>query len=92
MYGKIIDGTLIAAPKKLIIGGNQVWNASEEDYRAQWWKPVRFTECPEAPDGYYYEISWSDEEMEIVQIWILKPVPDIPTADGILDILLGDAE
>ena len=92
MYGKLIDGMLKEAPKKLVLGGNQVWNASEEDYRAQGWKPVRFTECPEAPDGYYYDIGWSDEEMEIVRTWTLKPIPDTPTADDVLDILLGEEE
>ena len=71
MYGKIIDGELQYAPNKLIINDTQVWNAPSEDYLAQGWKEVIFTEPPEAPIGYYYESGWEEDGNAIVQTWTL---------------------
>lgn len=72
MYGKIIDGAFVAAPKKLIIGGNQVWNAPAAEYAALGWKPVTFTDPPAAPDGYYYQCGWEETEDAIVETWTLE--------------------
>lgn len=90
MYGKLIEGVLSEAPKKLTIGDNQVWNAPPEEYLAQGWKPIVFTESPEAPEGYYYESGWEENDHEIEQTWILTELPD--DAEEILNILTGDAE
>ena len=76
MYGKLIEGELQTAPKKLEINGNWVWNASAEDYLAQGWKAVRLTDEPEAPAGFYYESGWTETETEIVQTWTKKELPD----------------
>ena len=76
MYGKLIEGALRIAPKKLTIGDTQVWNAPSEAYLAQGWLPVVFTEAPEAPTGYYYESGWTEEDDEIVQTWTLTELPD----------------
>lgn len=91
MYAKLIDGELRIAPKKLIINDTQVWNASVEDYLAQGWLPVIFTEMPEAPDGYYYEGGWEEEDNTIVQTWTLVELPE-PDAEEALAILLGEEE
>ena len=89
MYAKLINGALRIAPKKLIIDDTQVWNASAEQYLAQGWLPVVFTDAPEAPSGYYYESGWEEEDNEIVQTWTLTELPE-PDADEALAILLGE--
>lgn len=91
MYGKLIDGNLKIAPKKLIINDTQVWNASASDYLAQGWLPVIFTDAPEPPEGYYYESGWEEDNNTITQTWTLTELPD-PDADEILNIILGGAE
>jgi len=90
MYGKLTLGSLTIAPSKLIIVGNQVWNAPSEEYLAQGWKPVRFTDAPEAPEGYYYESGWSETEDEIVQTWTQKPLPDEVDESEAWNILFGE--
>lgn len=76
MYGKLIEGVLQTAPKKLEINGNWVWNAPSEEYIAQGWKAVRFTDEPEHIEGYFWQSGWTETEAEIVQTWTQEPLPD----------------
>ena len=92
MYGKLINGELYGAPKKLSGDGVTVWNPPSEMYHAQGWKPVVFTGEPEAPSGYYYETGWSEDEDKIVQTWTLTPLPDDIDEAEAYDIIFGGAE
>ena len=92
MYGKLIDGALQSAPKRLIIDDTQVWNASAEAYLAQGWKPVTFTDAPEAPSGYYYESGWDEQTDAIVQTWTLTELPDDIDEYEAYQIIVGGAE
>lgn len=76
MYAKLINDSLRVAPKKLVVGNDQIWNAPAATYLSQGWLPVIFTEAPEAPEGYYYEPGWEEEGNTIVQTWILTKLPD----------------
>lgn len=92
MYGKLINGNLRIAPKMLVIGDTHVWNATAEQYAAQGWLPVVYTEPPEA-EGYYAESGWAEEDGRIVQEWVLIPIPedaDIDDAEALNIILGGD--
>ena len=90
MYGKLTDGRLITAPKMLVIGSTKVWNATAEQYAAAGYKPVEFTEMPEAPEGYYYESGWEEQETAIVQTWTMVELPpDEMSAEEALEIILG---
>jgi len=92
MYGKLINGNLHIAPKMLVIGDTHVWNATAEQYAAQGWLPVVYTEPPEQ-DGYYAESGWAEEDGRIVQEWVLIPIPedeDIDDAEALNIILGGD--
>jgi len=90
MYGKLIEGELQTAPKKLEINDNCVWNAPSEEYLAQGWKLVRFTDEPEAPTGYYYESGWEETETEIVQTWTLVELPDEVDDAEAFSIIFGE--
>lgn len=72
MYAKFIDGEIIFAKRIEEIDGVQVKFPTEEQYRSIGFKPVRFTEMPEAPDGYQYEEGFREETDAIVQTWELK--------------------
>lgn len=92
MYGRLIGGILTTAPKKLEINGSWVWNAPSKDYIEQGWKPVQFTEAPEAPEGYYYKSGWEETETKIVQTWDAKPLPDDIDEAEAFNIIFGGAE
>ena len=92
MYAKLIEGALRIAPKKLIIGDTQVWNAPREAYIAQGWLPVVFTEAPEAPSGYYYESGWEEKAETIEQTWTLVELPDDIDEYEAYQIIVGGAE
>ena len=92
MYGRLIDGILTTAPKKLEINGSWVWNAPAEEYLLQGWMPVRLTDAPEAPEGYYYCSGWSEDEDEIVQTWKLEKLPDEVNDAEAFGIIFGEGE
>lgn len=52
MYGKIINDSLIRAPKKIKHAGRWFFNASETIMREEGWLPVIMHNPPEAPEGY----------------------------------------
>ena len=92
MHAKLIDGNLQIAPKKLPGDGTIVYNPPAEMYAAAGYKPVTFTEAPEAPEGYYYESGWEEQSEAIVQTWILTPLPDDIDDAEAYDIIFGGAE
>lgn len=92
MYGKLIDGVLQIAPRKLPGDGVIVYNPPAEMYLAAGYKPVTFTDAPEAPSGYYYESGWEEQNEAIVQTWTLVPLPDDIDEAEAYDIIFGGAE
>lgn len=89
MYGKLIDGELYGAPKKLNGDGVIVYNPPAEMYLEQGWKPIEYTDPPEAPSGYYYESGWEEQTDAIVQTWTLTPLPDDIDDAEAYDIIFG---
>lgn len=92
MYGKLNEGNLTIAPRKLEDTGVVVYNPPAEMYFAQGWKPVQFTEAPEAPVGYVYDAGWEEQADAIVQTWTLVPLPDDVDDAEAFDIIFGGAE
>lgn len=75
-YAKLINNTLVLAPRRIIWEGMQVFNPAPEKLIALGYKPVVFTEPEgEAPEGYQWSETWSETETEIVQGWVLVEVP-----------------
>ena len=92
MYGKLEQGNLIIAPRRLIVGDTQVYNAPASDYLAHGWYPVVFTDPPsDPPTDYEWESGWVLDANVITQEWVLVPLdPDRDLDDAeILNILLG---
>ena len=92
MYGKLISGSVQYAPNKLPGDGVVVYNPPEAMYREQGYKPVEFTDAPEAPEGYTYESAWEETAESIVQTWTLVPLPDDIDEAEAFDIIFGGAE
>lgn len=91
-YGKLINNNLTLAPRRLTINGCAVFNPTGEQYEAAGYLPVIYTPAPEAPEGYYADAHWEEQDGEIVQVWRFEPIPDEPTAEEILDIITGVSE
>ena len=89
---KLIDGELQFAPRKLNGDGVVVYNPPAEMYAAQGWKPVQFTDAPEAPTGYTYDSGWEETAESIVQTWTLVPLPDEVDEAEAYNIIFGGAE
>lgn len=92
-YAKLIDGYPSYAPNPMHVGDNVVYNPPGDMYLAAGYKPVTFTEQPEAPEGYYYAEVWSETGDSIVEGWELHELPPDEEigADEALEILLGGA-
>lgn len=93
MYGKLIDGEFYGAPDKLNGDGVTVWNPPAEMYILQGWKPVVFTDFPDAtPIGYHYENEWTEDNDKIMQVWVLVESPDEIDELEAYDIIFGGTE
>lgn len=93
MYGKLINGELNVAPKKLSGDGVTVWNPPIEMYLIRGWKPIVFTDLPnDPPTGYYYEEGWEEQSDAIVQTWTLTPLPDDIDEVEAYNIIFGGAD
>lgn len=92
MYAKLTGDSIVFAPKKLNGDGVVVYNPPTEMYLAQGWKPVRYTDPPEVPEGFYYESGWEEQGDAIMQAWTLTPLPDDIDEAEAYDIIFGGAE
>lgn len=75
MYAIIDNGRLIRAPRKLDVEDTHVYNPTDAQLVAAGYKPVAYTDPPEAPEGYYAEPSWEETSDAIVQTWTLRELP-----------------
>lgn len=93
MRAKIIDGVFTPAPRKIqreIDGKTYVtYNPTDEMLAEQGWLTVVETDPPEAPEGYHYEPTYTEEDGEIVQGWVLVEDPDDISDSEALEIIMG---
>lgn len=76
LLGKLVNGALSYAPKKIIIDGKTIFNPEEELLKEQGYKEVETTEVPDdAPGGKIYVSSYEDKGDYIEQVWTLIDEP-----------------
>lgn len=81
ILGKLIDGVLYSAPRKIIVNGKTIFNPGEELLKKQGYKDVETTEVPTASTQTQQAVStWTDQEDKIVQTWEVIPAQPDPTA------------
>lgn len=90
MYAKLINGVIQFAPTHITIDDKNIWNATTEQMLSAGWKTVIFSEAPTAPEGYYYESGWEEDESTITQTWTLTPLPDDIDDATAFAIIFGD--
>lgn len=91
-YAKLEGEIMRRAPYMLFIDGLEVWYPTDEQYLEHGYKPVTFTDEPEAPEGYYYEPGWEEQTDAIVQTWTLKEQTDDVDEAEAWEIVFGGAE
>ena len=76
MLGKLVNGALSYAPRKIIINGKTIFNPGEELLKEQGYKEIRESDIPDgAPDGKIYVSSYEDKGDYIEQAWTLIDEP-----------------
>lgn len=73
MLGKLIDGVLTYPPHRIVLGGMQIFNPTQEQLMQVGWKTITETDIPEepAPEGQHYEAQYTDDGDTIMQSWVL---------------------
>ena len=81
MLGKLVNGALSYAPKKITVDGKTIFNPGEDVLRGQGYKDVETSEAPSVSTQTQQAVpSWQEQEDKIVQSWELKPAQPDPTA------------
>lgn len=76
MLGKLVNGALSYAPKKIVIDGKTIFNPPEDTLKAQGYKDVVMVDMPDdAPENKLYVSSWTDAGDTIQQVWTLVDAP-----------------
>ena len=76
LLGKLVNGALSYAPKKISIDGKTIFNPEEELLKEQGYKEIRKSDIPDdAPDGKIYVSSYEDKGDYIEQVWTLIDEP-----------------
>lgn len=73
MYAKLENGTLIIAPRRIVLNNMQIFNPTEEQLMQDGYKAITETPMPEgpAPEGQRYEAQYTDSGDSIAQSWVL---------------------
>ena len=81
ILGKLVNGALSYAPRKIIIDGKTIFNPADDLLREQGYKDVETAEAPAVPTRTQQAVSnWQEQEDKIVQFWELKPAQPDPSA------------
>lgn len=95
MRAKLIDGVLVYAPRKIkreIDGETYItYNPTDEMLAEAGWLNVVETDPPDAPEGFHYEPTYTEDGGEIVQDWVLVQDPDDISDSEALEIIMGGA-
>ena len=81
MHAKLQNGFLRSAPKTITLDGKTINNPLPEELEQIGYKPVLYTDMPEATEGKHWESGWTEEETEIKQAWKLVDDPVYPEPD-----------
>ena len=92
MYGKLVNGELLGAPRPIKTENGDVFTTDPALLLYYGYKPIITAEYPS--DGKYYIDSWAETETEITQIWTELPqTDDDPISDSeALEIITGGAD
>lgn len=75
-YAKLINNSPVYAPNPILVDGVYIGNPPGEVYEAEGYKPVVYSDPPsDPPAGYQWTETWSEEQGNIQQGWVLEKTP-----------------
>lgn len=81
MLGKLVNGAISYAPRKIIVDGKTIFNPPEDMLKEQGYKDVETSEAPVVSTQTQQAVpTWQDQENKIVQTWEVKPAQPDPTS------------
>ena len=81
ILGKLVNGALSYAPRKIIVDGKTIFNPGEKLLKSQGYKEVETADAPVVSTQTQQAVpSWAEQEDKIVQSWEIKPAQPDPTA------------
>ena len=81
ILGKLVNGALSYAPRKIIIDGKTIFNPTEIHLISVGYKLIVETDMPDdAPEGQHYEARYTDAGDTITQNWVLVDNPPTDTS------------
>lgn len=83
-YGKLVDGALVYANTPITINDIPTWTNDPAIYAAEGYLPVVRSDMPKQ-DGYWYEMTYVEQDGAIVQTWIEHEIPVPEPTDEISD-------
>ena len=89
IYGKLIDGHLVLAPRSVIVGDRQIGNPTAETLAELGYKAVVYTEPPSVDPGYVAVEGWIEDGGSIVQTWTVEDEPDEIDGERAAELMLG---
>lgn len=88
-YAKLIDNFPVFAPNPILVGDNWIGNPPGSVYEADGYKPVVYSDPPgEAPAGYQWTETWSEEQGNIQQGWVLEKITELD-GEQAMEFLFG---
>ena len=80
MLGKLVNGAISYAPKKIIVDGKTIFNPGEELLKEQGYKDVETSSAPSVSTQTQQAVAtWQEQEDKIVQVWDIVPAQPGPT-------------
>ena len=80
-YAKLKDGAIEFAPRKIQMDEATVYNPVPDKLTALGYLPVVTSDPGEAPEGYYFEMGWAEQDAQIVQTWTPMALTEAEAAD-----------
>ena len=88
-YAKLINNSPVYAPNPIKIGRTWWCNPPGSVYEAEGYKPVVYSDPPgEAPAGYQWTETWSEEQGNIQQGWVLEEITEF-NGEQAMEFLFG---
>ena len=91
-YAKLKNGRVSYAPNPILHNGLWYGNPPAEVCEAEGYKPVVYTDPPEAVPGQILVPDWTEQDEAIVQTWSQEAEPDEISEDRAWRILTGEEE
>ena len=92
-YAKLINNFPSYAPNPILVDGVYIGNPPGSVYEAEGYKPVVYSDPPgDAPAGYQWTETWSEEDGNIQQGWVLVEITELDGEQAMQFLFGGESD